>query len=68
MKIIYALIFFCYEDVAYEIMKKIKYIIYDLNWELTDFKSNNEIYKNEAFQDFFIYNRNYIADISRYYF
>ena len=59
---------FCYEDVAYEIMKKIKYIIYDLNWELTDFKSNNEIYKNEAFQDFFIYNRNYIADISRYYF
>ena len=59
---------FCYEDVAYEIMKKIKYIIYDLNWELTDFKSNNEIYKNEAFQDFFIYNRNYIADISKYYF
>jgi hypothetical protein len=49
-------------------MKKIKYIIYDLNWELTDFKSNNEIYKNEAFQDFFIYNRNYVTYISRYYF
>ena len=31
---------FCYEDVAFKIMKKIKKIIYDTNWELTDFISN----------------------------
>ena len=59
---------FCYEDVAFKIMKKIKKIIYDTDWELTDFVSNNEIYKNEAFSDFFIFNRMDINSISRYYF
>lgn len=44
---------FCYEDVAYEIMKTIKMIIFETKWESTDFKYNNEIYKNEAFDDFF---------------
>ena len=59
---------FCYEDVAYKIIKKIKNIIFDFNWKLTDFISNNVIYMNEAFDDNFIYNKNNIGDISKYYF
>ena len=59
---------FCYDDVAFKIMEKIKIIIYDTNWELTDFKSKNEIYKNEAFFDFFNYNRLYLGEITRNYF
>ena len=48
-------------------MEKIKNIIYNTSWEKTDFKSNNEIYKNEAFDDFFIFDNNDIQEISRYY-
>ena len=54
---------FCYEDIAYKIMVKIRKILFHTDWELTDFKSNNEIYKNEAFQDFFFYSN--ILDIPR---
>ena len=43
---------YCYEDIAYKIMEKIRDILFYTNWESTDFKSNNEIYKNEVFQDF----------------
>ena len=53
---------FCYEDIAYKIMEKIRNILFDIDW--TDFKSNNEIYKNEVFQDFFFYS-DYL-DFSRY--
>ena len=49
-------------------MENIKKIIYDTNWEETDFKTKNEIYKNEAFSDFFIYDRSYIISIFRHYF
>ena len=58
---------FCYEDVAYKIMKEIKNIIYNIEWGSTDFKSNNEIYKNEAFDNFFMFDKNNIQEISRYY-
>ena len=58
---------FCYEDIAYDITKKIRNIIYNTSWETTDFISNNEIYKNEAFDDFLIFNNNNIQEISRYY-
>ena len=59
---------FCYEDVTYKIIEKIKNIIIDTNWTLTDFKSNNEIYKNDAFNDFFIFDKRDIEEISKYYF
>ena len=58
---------FCYEDVAYKIMKEIKQIIYDTDWESTDFKANNEIYKNEAFDNYLVFDNNNILEISRYY-
>jgi hypothetical protein len=58
---------FCYEDVAYEIMKTIKMIIFETKWESTDFKYNNEIYKNEAFDDFFIFDKFYVENIAQYY-
>ena len=58
---------FCYNDVAYKILKTIKKIIFDTRWESTDFKSNNEIYKNEAYDDFFNFEID-IQDISRNYF
>ena len=49
---------------AYKIMEKIRNILFQTDWKLTDFKSNNEFYKNEAFQDF-LYNSN-IWDFSKY--
>ena len=49
-------------------MEKIKYILFDINWESTDFISNNIIYKNDSFEDFFFYDKYYIGDISKYYF
>ena len=60
---------FCYEDVAYEIIKTIKTIIFDKDWELTDFISNNEMYKIDTFQDYFTFNRLFeFGSISHYYF
>ena len=47
---------YCYEDMAYKIMEKIRNV-FQTKWELSDFKSNNEFYKNEAFQDF-LFNSN----------
>ena len=58
---------FAYEDIIYEIAEQIKNITLDTNWNLTDFSSNNEIYKNEAFDEYFIYNKNHIGRISQYY-
>ena len=55
---------YCYEDMAYKIMEKIRNILYKTDWELTDFKSNNDFYKTEAFQDF-LFNSN-IWDFSKY--
>ena len=60
---------FCFSDQAYKISKIISHIIYEMDWENeTDFFSNNEIYKNEVFDDFFIYNQENVEDISRFYF
>ena len=62
---------FCYEDVAFNIMEKIKNIIFDIDWNSTDFILNNEIYKNIIFDDFLSYNKFDILDIldiSEYYF
>ena len=58
---------FCYEDVAFKIMEKIKKIIFDTEWNSTDFKINNIIYKNIIFDDL-NYEKYYISDISRNYF
>ena len=59
---------FCYEDVAYKIMEKIKYVLFDINWESTDFISNNDIYKTEVFDDIFLYNKLHVNYMFRYYF
>ena len=58
---------FCYNDVAYKIMQTISETIFETQWDSTDFISNNEIYKNEAYDDFLIVTDG-ISDISRYYF
>ena len=58
---------YCFSDKAFEISNIIKYIIYDEDWT-NDFIKNKEIYKKEVFEDFFIYNKNNIQDISRFYF
>ena len=58
---------YSYEDVAYKIMKKIRNIIFDTNWTTSDFITKNEIYKREAFNDFFLFNKKNILEISRYY-
>lgn len=58
---------FCYEDVAYEITKTIKNIIFDTKWESTDFIFNNEIYKNEVFDDYFRFDKFYVENIAQYY-
>lgn len=58
---------FAYEDIIYDIIAQIKNIILDTNWNLTDFYTNNEIYKNEAFDDYFIYDKNNIGKIAQYY-
>lgn len=50
-------------------MKIIRTIIYDLDWENeTDFITNNELYKNEVFDDFFLYNKKDIQEISKFHF
>jgi hypothetical protein len=58
----------CFEDVAYKILETIKNIIIDTNWASTDFITNNIIYKNEVFQDFLIFDKSNIEEISKYYF
>ena len=58
---------FCYNDIAFKIMQTISRVIFDTRWESTDFLINNEIYKNEAYDDFLIITDG-ISDISRYYF
>ena len=58
---------YCFEDICLKIMEKIRNIIYNTSWEETDFISNNQIYKNETFEDFFIFDNSDIQGISRYY-
>ena len=59
---------FCYEDVAYNIAKDIKTIIFDTNWKSTDFIRNNKIYKSETIDGFLNLGRYQIEDIAKYYF
>ncbi len=59
---------YCYEDIAYEIVKTIKNIIFDTKWEETDFINNNEIYKLETLENFFNFDIHEKEEISKYYF
>ena len=60
---------YCFSDMAYNISKIIYNIINATDWKNgTDFISNNEIYKNLTFDDFLIYDKNDIQEISRFYF
>ena len=58
---------YSYSDIAYKIMQRIRNIIFNTTLESTDFKKNNEIYKNEAFDDFLNFDNTDIQAISRYY-
>jgi len=58
---------YCYEDVAYEIMKTIKNITFDTKWDSIDSDYYNEIYKNEALDDYFNLNTNNLELIALYY-
>jgi hypothetical protein len=58
----------CYEDVAYIIAKEIKIILFDIEWENTDFIINNEIYKYETYHNFFNINVYTTQIIGEYYF
>ena len=58
----------CYEDVAYEIVKIIKNIIFEIDWEDTDFIDNNEIYKYETNENFFNYGQHTYGELGKYYF
>ena len=58
----------CYEDVAYEIVKIIKNIIFEIDWEDTDFINNNEIYKYETNENFFNYGDHTYGELGKYYF
>ena len=54
---------FCYEDIAFKIIEKIKKIIFDIDWNSTDFISNNEIYKNIVFDDYLNIDKRQIYDM-----
>jgi len=59
---------YCYEDVAYNITKEIKKIIFDTNWSLTDFLYKNNIYKYETFDNFFNFQTQDLDEIGKFYF
>ena len=59
---------YCYEDVAYKIVKTIKNIILDTKWEKTDFITNNEIYKYETLENFFNFGDIVLENVGQYYF
>ena len=59
---------FCFSDQAYNITQVIKKAINDTDWSSSDFFTNNEIYKNEAFDDYLIFDNSDIFSISRTYF
>ena len=59
---------YCYEDIAYNITKEIKKIIFDTNWNQTDFLYNNNLYKYETFDDFFNFQAQDLEDIGKFYF
>ena len=59
---------YCYEDIAYNITKEIKKIIFDTNWNKTDFFDNNNLYKYETFDNFFNFQTQDLGDIGKFYF
>ena len=59
---------YCYEDIAYEIVKTIKNIIFDIKWEKTDFIINNKMYKHETLENFFNFDIHEKEEIAKYYF
>ena len=58
----------CYEDASYNIAKEIKKIIFDTNWNMTDFINNNKMYKNITFDEYLNFGRNQLEEIAKYYF
>ena len=58
----------CYEDVAYNIVNEIKKIILDIDWESSDFISDNDIYKYETIYNFLNFNLHTKEEIGHYYF
>ena len=58
----------CYEDVAYMIVNEISNIIFNTNWEKTDFISNNKMYKIETIDNFFNFDMYPSRYIGQYYF
>ena len=59
---------FCFSDQAYNITQVIKKAINDTDWSSSDFFTNNEIYKNEAFDDYLIFDKSDFFPIFRTYF
>ena len=59
---------YCYEDVAYKIVKTVKNIIFDTKWGETDFITKNEIYKYETFDNFFNFEDIDLEKVGQYYF
>ena len=58
----------CFEDIAYMIVNDIYNIIFNTNWEMTDFISNNEKYKLEAMEYFFNFEKHPLTYKGKYYF
>ena len=57
----------CFTDQAYKISERIKNIIFDNDW-IEDFFDNNDLYKNETIDEFFIYDKANITEIAIFYF
>ena len=58
---------YCFSDQAFIISKIIKNIIYDTDWK-SDFFENKEIYESDAINDFLIFDKSEIYEISKFYF
>ena len=60
---------FCFSDIAYNISVIIKNILNENKWkDETDFFSKNYLYKNETFDEYFLYDKKNIKEISRFFF
>ena len=58
---------YCFSDQAFKISKIIKDIIYDTNWK-SEFSENKAIYESDAINDFLIFDKSKIYEISQFYF
>ena len=58
----------CYEDLVEKILTVIKNITFDTNWNLTDFITNNEIYKYETYDNFLNFDFDTNEEVGKYYF